>query len=236
MRGLNGGKIIDWLPLPLIFFSYQLAGWSSRLLAIPLRDRELAEWDQRLFQMAPGVCLQECLPRAGLELLELFYFSYYLLVLMGPWLMYAREGRAGLWRLWVTVGLGYLICDLLFPWFPSTPPRLLGTEFAGGSLFRPANLWILDTFSIGDNVFPSSHVATGVTMAACHLRFHRLLGALFAVWALGITVSTVSGGYHYGVDAVGGVAVGLVAALAAVKITPWLESRSSVFSSRHNSE
>ena len=218
MRGL---RLTDCLPLAAIYGGYSLAGWVGRRLRGPLWDATLEGWDRRLFGVDPGIWLREALPRPALDLLECFYFSYYLLVVLGPWLMWARHGRRALWELWSAAGLAYLVCDLLFPWFPSTPPRVRWPEFAARGGARVWNRWILDRFSIGANVFPSSHAAAGAAFAVAHRRWDRRWGWLFACWGVGIAVSTVSGGYHYGVDAAGGLAVGWAAGRAG----SWLHRR-----------
>jgi membrane-associated phospholipid phosphatase len=207
-------RLIDWLPLGAIIAAYQLAGWAGRRLARPLADRLLLSWDLGLFGAVPGVWLEHHLPQAALAGLELFYLSYYLFVPVAPWVMLERNGRRALWRLWISAGLAYLICDLISPWFPSTPPRLLWPDFAAGGAGRAMNRFVLDRFSIGANVFPSSHVAGTMAFALCHRRYGRWW---FLPWAVGVAVSTVSGGYHYGVDAVAGIVVGVAA--------EWLGSR-----------
>ena len=201
-------RIIPWLPIGVIFLAYQAAGWVSRRLQRPLSDRLLQDWDLRLFGVMPGVWIEQHLPRPALHGLELFYFSYYIFIPLASWLLLARNGRPAFWRLWICGGLSYLICDLLFPWFPSTPPRRLWPDFVAGGAPQVMNLFVLDRFSVGGNVFPSSHVAATMSFALCHLRYGRWW---FLPWAVGIAVSTVSGGCHYGVDAVCGVAVGVAA-------------------------
>jgi len=220
-------RLLDWLPLPLIFLSYQAAGWAGRRLARPSADTWLLEWDRRLFGADPGVWLALNLPRPALDFLDLYYFSYYVLVLAAPLVALRRNGRGGLWRFWTTAATSFLICDLLFPWFPSTPPRLLFPEFAYGGGPQAVNLWILDRFSIGGNVFPSSHVAAAVSFALCHRRFDRRRGWWFLAWAAGIAASTVSGGYHYGVDAAGGILVGIAADWMAERIYRRMPARTT---------
>ncbi|MBI3665907.1 MAG: phosphatase PAP2 family protein [Acidobacteria bacterium] len=208
-------RITEWLPLAAIIFAYEAAGWVSRRMARPLSDGFLQEWDLRLFSVMPGVWMQQRLPRPALDGLELFYFSYYIFVPLAPWLLLRRNGEKEFWRLWICAGLGYLVCDLLFPWFPSTPPRRLWPEFAAGGTPQVMNLLVLDRFSVGGNVFPSAHVAATLSMALSHGRSSRWW---FLPWALGIALSTVSGGYHYGVDAVCGMAVGAAAEWAGTHI------------------
>ncbi len=218
MRRLIPTAVLDWLPLPVIFLSYHFAGWVGRLLARPSWDRQLLAWDQQMFGTLPGLWITAHLPAVGLGLLEFFYASYYILIPFAPWLFYARYGRRPLWGLWTALGASYLICDALFPWFPSTPPRLLFPQFATGGPMQKFNLWVLHRFSIGGNVFPSSHVAAATTLAICHLRLNRPLGFLFLIWAAGIAISTVSGGYHYAIDAVGGAVMGIVGEYLGSKI------------------
>src|SRR5712692_10036783 len=208
-------RLIDWLPLPAIFLAYHLGGWAAKRIARPLADRLLLDWDLRLFGAIPGIWLQHHWPRPVLDGFELFYFSYYLFVPLAPLVIFLRRGRAGLWRIWIAAGLTYLICDLLFPWFPSTPPRTLWPDFAPAGFAQVMNRFVLDRFSIGANVFPSSHVAATLAMALCHWRYRSWW---FLPWALGIAISTVSGGYHYGVDTAGGIAVGLLAEPTASRI------------------
>jgi membrane-associated phospholipid phosphatase len=202
-----------WLPLPVLYATYQLAGWIGRRLNRPNADELLLDWDRRLFGVDPGIWMVHYWPPAILGFLDVFYFSYYILLIVGPWVMLRRHGPDALRRMWTSVGLAFVICYLLFPWFPSTPPRLLFHQFAYGGGPQSVNLWVLEHFSVQANVFPSAHVAAGFSFGLCHLRRHRGLGALFLAWAAGIMISTVSGGYHFGVDAAGGALVGLAAAL-----------------------
>jgi membrane-associated phospholipid phosphatase len=219
--------LIDWLPLPAILFAYQCSGWASRALGRPPADWLLLGWDLRIFRTVPGVWLQRHAPRLVLDGLELFYFSYYLFLPVAAGLLILRGSRRDVWRFWLAGGLSYLICDLISPWFPSTPPRLLWADFAAASLPRAMNLFILDRFSVGANVFPSSHVAGTLALALCGLGRGRWW---LALWAAGIAVSTIAGGYHYGVDALAGIAVACMAAAAARGVSrparsPLLEPR-----------
>ena len=63
-------------------------------------------------------------------------------------------------------------------------------------------------------------MAAGFSFAFCHYRSDRRLGVLFFAWALGIAISTVSGGHHYGIDALAGALVGVVAALGVSSAAP----------------
>ena len=116
-------RFIAWLPLPALFAAYQLAGWVARRLQRPSADGLLLEWDRWLFGTDPGVWLVHRLPPAVLNGIDAFYFSYYLLLVVAPWYMSSRQGRAGLRDFWTSAGVTYLLCYVLLPWFP---PRRRG--------------------------------------------------------------------------------------------------------------
>ncbi|MEA2724261.1 MAG: hypothetical protein QOH59_2032, partial [Gemmatimonadales bacterium] len=83
------------------------------------------------------------------------------------------------------------------PWFTSNLPAQLTYEaLAGGSSYGAA--------------FPSSHVAAAVAATLAAARSSGRLGLLLLIPTLLLTIGVVYCQMHYGVDALGGLAVGLV--------------------------
>ena len=124
-------------------------------------------------------------------------------------------------RFWTTILLAALGTYALFPFFPTTPPRLLFHDFPGpvvAPLLRKLNFWILGNFGIPSSVFPSGHVAA-VTATALAVRAELpRLGIVFLVAAASITAATVYCRYHYTADAVVGALVATVAFYVARRI------------------
>ena len=90
-------------------------------------------------------------------------------------------------------------------------------------MLRQFNHWILGGYGIHTSVFPSAHVS-GAFAAAFALK--RILGehpwlyrGVFVYAAL-VAIATVYGRYHYAVDAIAGVVVGILAALVAQAFLP----------------
>jgi membrane-associated phospholipid phosphatase len=109
-------------------------------------------------------------------------------------------------------------CYLLFPLFPSTPPRSFFHDLPGPAarpLFRKTNFWILEQYGIQSSVFPSGHVAA-VTATALTLRSYLpRAGLAFLTAAASIAAATVYGRYHYAADALAGATIGFAAFLSA---------------------
>jgi len=138
----------------------------------------------------------------------------------------ARRGNSGaaeraIDRFWTAVLLAALATYALFPFFPSTPPRLLYHDLPGPAvapLLRRLNLWILGSYGIPSSVFPSGHVAA-VTATALAVRAELpRLGIVFLVAASSITAATVYGRYHYTADAVVGALIATAAFLIAKRV------------------
>jgi membrane-associated phospholipid phosphatase len=70
---------------------------------------------------------------------------------------------------------------------------------------------VLGRVSHGWNTFPSGHVAVAVAAAVSVAAVSPAAGVLFLIVAAGITVGSVTGRYHYVVDALTGVLVAVAA-------------------------
>ncbi|MGO9272758.1 MAG: phosphatase PAP2 family protein [Terriglobia bacterium] len=124
-------------------------------------------------------------------------------------------------RFWTTVLLAALATYALFPFFPSTPPRVLYHDLPGPAVapvLRNLNFWILGNYGIPSSVFPSGHVAA-VTATALAVRAELpRLGIVFLVAAASITAATVYGRYHYTADAVVGALIATAAFFIARRV------------------
>ncbi|MFW6039677.1 MAG: phosphatase PAP2 family protein [Gemmatimonadota bacterium] len=240
LAGLAGLHFAARLPVPRHPFGAVLRlGWPVAIT--PLFYTELATLNQQLFPGYFDVAVQgweEALFGVQLsvvssgwldalwfsELLHLGYVSYYLVVpaaLLAGWKF---GGRAGLERVAFTTALAFYLCYLCFAVFPVAGPRY---EFAGiagpqtdGFFFTLVH-GILETGSAKGTAFPSSHVAATVSAWIAAGLYDRRAFWVFAPFVVSLTLGTVYGRFHYGVDAL----AGLVFAAAAVPWAPRLMRR-----------
>jgi membrane-associated phospholipid phosphatase len=158
------------------------------------------------------------------ELLHFGYVSYDLVVpaaLLAGWKL---GGRDGLERVAFTTALGFFLCYLCFAVFPVAGPRYEFAKITGpqteGTFFALVHS-ILEGGSSKGTAFPSSHVAaTCSAWLAAGLIDRRVLWIL-APFAVSLTLGTVYGRFHYGIDA----ALGLLVAIVAVAWAPRLMRR-----------
>ncbi|MCC6366097.1 MAG: phosphatase PAP2 family protein [Bryobacterales bacterium] len=206
----------DWYPLPLMLLAYREMGWFAPRTHTYKLEQGWVVWDRLLLNHWGLRSLVEAAGPVGPSLLEICYSLVYAIAPFCMGWLYARH-KAGRMDAFVTVFLtGILSAYVLFPFFPSEPPR---TVFPNEDLprvftvFRWFNLVLVGGYGIHMSVFPSAHVS-GAFSAAFGMR--EILPEEPWVWrgllllAVGIATATVYGRYHYAVDALAGFAISLV--------------------------
>jgi mono/diheme cytochrome c family protein len=84
------------------------------------------------------------------------------------------------------------------------------------------NIQLLDRFSHGWNTFPSGHVAIALAAAVSTLAVAPRAGIGFLILAVGILIGSVTGRYHYSIDALTGAMVGVTIPLMLTRFTATL--------------
>jgi membrane-associated phospholipid phosphatase len=208
----------NWIPLALMLLAYKEMGW----LAPAAHDHHLEQswivWDHLLLTRWR---LRNIIESAGPlfpSVLELCYVLVYALPAFSMSMLYVYRKSRDAEYLLVVYLLGLFLSYVQFPFWPSEPPRLVFPGEDGqavDTLLRQFNHWLLGGYGIHTSVFPSAHVS-GAFAAAFALK--RILGdhpwlyrSVF-IYATLVAIATVSGRYHFAVDAVAGVIVGTVAA------------------------
>lgn len=205
-------QLRDWLPLALGPFLYIELRWLIAGLGGPHHDATVIGWEHALLRGDPSATWAVRHPSLALsELLHLCYASYYLLVLLPPVALAATRRRVDFARTVLTLSIVYALCFGAYLAWPVDGPRyLVGPAPAPDGPVRSLVLSILAAGSSRGTAFPSSHVAASVVASLCVLRVRRGWGTLVAALTAGLTLGTVYGGFHYGVDALAGLATGLV--------------------------
>ena len=203
----------DWVPTVYLLQGYWLSGL---FFERPMRSVEarLLQLDRRLFALTRLAGLVRHAPRAVLELLELAYLCTYPFIPATLGLLYASGQRAEVDRFWIAVLSASFVCYGMLPWLQTRPPRSI--EPAGPIDQRPLalrrlNMAVLDRGSVQVNTLPSGHAATALAAAlVVGELLPGLLPVLLAV-ALTIALTTIVGRYHYMLDTVLGLVVGVAA-------------------------
>lgn len=208
----------DWLPPVAMTFVYVEVGRLNDLFVEGYFDREILRLEAALFGSQPSVVLREWLPWKPLsEYLHFGYFTYYAL---GPALggsLYLQR-RYAEYRYLLTVGsLVFFTCYLCFILFPVAGPWYVfdrpDPDRMGWLFPHMEHLVLARAASIGA-AFPSSHVAAAVALWLLAWQLSRPVFWVFAAIVPALVVGTVYGGFHYAVDALAGVLMGVAGWLA----------------------
>ncbi len=203
-------EIYPLLLLPALYSELDVLNSASG----PLHDALVQRWEVLLFggqisrewwQSAPS--------RVWSTIFHGAYLSYYLII-SAPALYFAWRGDLQAVRQFVLIVIAtFVICYLAFIFFPVAGPYYL---------FPRPDRWFIDniparltyealaTGSSYGAAFPSSHVAAALAATMAAARSSRRLGMLLLVPTMLMTVGVVYCQMHYGVDALAGVAVGLL--------------------------
>lgn len=201
----------DWLPAVYLVQGYWLCGLFFRR---PMRavEARLLGVDRTLFRVAHVATFVTRGPRLILEFFEFAYLLVYPLVPMSVGIFLLVGGRPEIDRYWVAILLAGYGCYGMLPWIQTRPPRSI--EHVWNSRyqqlwFRRLNLIVLRQGSVQVNTFPSGHASVAWAAALAVGTMHPGGGAALMVLALSITIATVLGRYHYAVDSVLGMIIGV---------------------------
>lgn len=158
--------------------------------------------------------------RLGRGIFEFAYLLCYPLVPAAFVVVYALGTNADVRRFWLAVLSAGYVCYITLPWTAARPPRLLDRPDdlppAVGTIVKTlsaVNTHVLGRLSHQLVTFPSGHVAVAAAAALAVAHVSAAAGIGFGALAGLIAVAAVSGRYHYVVDVLLGLAVGVATAL-----------------------
>ncbi len=219
----------DCIPLLIGPFLYLELRWLIPGVGAVHADWMVLRWEATLFPSHPSSTLALRFPvRWMSELLHAAYLSYYAIVLLPPAQLYLNGRRREYAETVMILLVTYAICFITFLLFPVDGPRYaLGPAAAPDGPIRSLVLSILQGGSSRGTAFPSSHVAASFAATVAALRYQPRVGYPVALLTTLLTIATVYGGFHYGVDAVAGIVTGVLSAVATDTALVMLSRRTS---------
>ena len=109
---------------------------------------------------------------------------------------------------WTLVLAAELACYVMLPWLQARPPREIRKTHDGA--LRRFNQAFMDRMSVRATTIPSGHVAGPIAATLSVWMIAPAWGPWLLAGALLIAAATVIGRYHYAVDAVLGLAAGII--------------------------
>jgi len=208
----------DWYPLAMPIVTFEEVSRLSLVLRNAWQDHYLLALEARFFVVPPTVWLGQHGSRWITELVEIGYFSYFVLLMIVAGTFYARKMGRPFREVMDASVLSYMLCYAVFLLFPTEgPAHTLRAQhnfpLPGDGPFHWAVLLIQKHAGVHGNAFPSAHVAGGVVALIFAWRYARNLGFALMPLVLLLCVGAVYDRYHYVSDVVAGAVVGAVAAM-----------------------
>jgi hypothetical protein len=186
-----------WLLPPILLLT---AYWGTGALFVapmPSVERRLRGIDAALHVRSVAART----PRVLAEALEFAYSGVYPTISIAVW--FALDAGLSAERFWAVVLFTDYLCFGCLPWIQSRPPRALEVEPPRRSHWRPVNIQILESGSVGVNTFPSGH-AEGLACALLVTSAPWPFVLAMFVNAGAISAGAVYERYHYAADAIAG--------------------------------
>ena len=204
----------DWYPVmvfPLFYkeVEFLAAAFGNWGLTEPIRSLEA-----NLFQGHPSLYLSERWSWVPLsEYLHFCYFSFMVLlpVVGGYW--YGRGHMLAFRELLFLVGVAFYGSYLFFILFPVDSPFYLADPTEGpiaDYFFYNLVHEISSRGGARGGAFPSTHVSASIIVLMVAWKRQRRLAYLLLPMVLGVIVATVYGRFHYVLDTIAGLALGVV--------------------------
>jgi membrane-associated phospholipid phosphatase len=189
---------------------------SQLIFAGKSHDAVFAFLDGLLFGFQPAVEFHKALGgRLWTELFFFGYFTYYFLIILPAWILFAR-GRGGDAErtLFITVA-AFAVLQAFYVFFPVQGPKYFFPELRAawygnfkGYFFTRIMKGTFDGMNLGGAAFPSSHVAVSLVSLILVARHQRKLLAAVIPLTILLFFSTVYIYAHYAVDVFAGIAAG----------------------------
>ena len=214
--GPFGRFLAEFYPLALVFGLYTHVGAVNE--GGVAHDALVQRWEEALFGGQVALLWIRAFPSpAWSTLMHAAYLCYFPILVGSPFGLWAKGRREAARGTLLLILATFYACYALFLVFPVAGPRYVFPPAANAATAVPlavATHRLLEGASARGTAFPSSHVAVALVAATCAWRGWRLLGAVMLPVAVLLTLATVYCQFHYGVDAVAGAAVALVALIA----------------------
>ena len=183
---------------------------------VHVHDALVERWELALFGFEPSRDWWQSAPsRFWSTLLHGAYLSYYLILSVPAVWLVARGRHVAVRRFVLSVMLAFIVCYLFFLFYPVAGPYYTYPRPTGAFVDNLTARMVYATLARGSSygaAFPSSHVAAALAATIATWAASRRLGGVLAVATALLTVSVVYCQMHYALDAVAGLAVGVVAA------------------------
>ncbi|HET9455658.1 MAG TPA: phosphatase PAP2 family protein [Gemmatimonadaceae bacterium] len=199
-----------WAPLIALLFLYTELPMLIRAAGHgQFYDMTVMSWETRVFDGQPAFQWAMSMPSRLLsETLHAAYLSYYAIIFSVPAALWLGNRRREFSEAVFVLMLTFVACFICFIAFPVEGPRYLREGSAPAGPLRQLTLSLLEARSSRGTAFPSSHVAVATTQSLLACWYFGRRGVVVGIFALGLALGAVYGGFHYAIDVIVGAVLG----------------------------
>ncbi|MGD0231759.1 MAG: phosphatase PAP2 family protein [Syntrophorhabdales bacterium] len=213
-NSLSAFTVSLWYPLVLYGLLYYQTGLINRVVVPRFLDAFFMNLDVRIFGEVPAFFLHGRRGNAFFdEFFHFFYFSYYLIIPLTGILLFRKDVKLFENFVFQLSSLFY-VCFVIYILLPVEGPIALRNEcYHQGGLFRTMVDFI---YAGGENpgaAFPSSHVAATFLIAWWGSTHFERMKIFYWLTCLFLSIATVYCMFHYAVDVIGGLLLGVLTVL-----------------------
>ncbi|OGD19876.1 MAG: hypothetical protein A2W03_08305 [Candidatus Aminicenantes bacterium RBG_16_63_16] len=212
-------------PIPIVLFGWSEVDALGRMFFGHYWATEFIIRAERLIFGGSSTAWFQNLHRPWLdELMNVFYSGYYLFLILALLPLFIRKKyeqtlavlSLGTLVMFVNYFLFYLL-PALSPIMADSPDLPVPVKYSG-YLVAAFTRFIQAHAAVRGGTFPSSHISEAVIWSLAALRYNRKLGAVLLAVVPGVMVSTVFLNYHYALDPLFGLILGLLLYPVGLKI------------------
>lgn len=204
----------DWYALGTILIFYWGVKSLTQMVFQGTFDDWIIRWENRLFNGQPSTYLSARFPSVALsEYLHLCYLSYYFIPVSLPAMLYFRGNGEAFFETLFAELFTFNICLIWYIFMPVAGPRYFEEkikELLSNAPLCKLTHAILSRASTKGTAFPSSHSALAIVVLLCAARYDLVSFVILFPFCTGLVVGTVYGRFHYALDAVAGVLLGVL--------------------------
>lgn len=202
---------------PVLLFGYFFVNGYviNRIIFSQWQDPYFMKIDYNIFGYYPSMQWGALYPQAWInEIFAFAYFCYYPMIVGLPVFLYFKDPKAFRETIF-SLTLVFYLCYFIYSWLPVIGGRYLPEAMelsreSRGYLFSWIMAYIYRTSTHLGGAFPSSHVAIALTLSLAAYRFRNWLGSIFLFITFWLCLATVYLHYHWFIDAISGVLMGLI--------------------------
>ncbi len=223
----------DWYPILAFLPLYAELQALTNLFTAGRHDPVVVAWESALFGGQPSQTWRLTMPSLALsEYLHLAYFAYYFVPTTLCMWLYVRGDRPRFSMALTGILAVFLACCLWYMAFPVVGPyhyfgHLEPSSWPG--VFAPLAHGIVQRGSSLGTAFPSSHTTVAVCVWTLAWKLCRPAFWVHALLVPALALATVYGGFHYAIDTIAGVALGVAVAWFTPRLhqalAAWIHSR-----------